>query len=39
MKVSELKNAAEQFLISHGDGEVKIIWEIGCFEEGYDPEY
>jgi hypothetical protein len=39
MKVSQLKNAAEQFLISHGDGEVKLVWELGCFEEGYNPDY
>ena len=39
MKVSQLKTAAEQFLISHGDGEVKIVWEVGCFEEGYNAEY
>lgn len=39
MKISQLKNAAEQFLISHGDGEVLLAWEVGCFEEGYSPDY
>lgn len=36
MKVSSLKNYAEQFLIDHGDGEVKILWEQGLFDEGFD---
>lgn len=39
MKVSQLKNAAEQFMILHGDAEVLLIWEKGCFEEGYNPDY
>ena len=39
MKVSQLKNATEQFLISHGDAEVMLCWEEGVFLEGYDPEH
>lgn len=38
MKVSELKLACELFLLHHPDTEVKMIWEQGVFDEGYDPE-
>lgn len=37
MKVSELKLACEKFLLSHPDTEVKMIWEQGVFDEGYNP--
>lgn len=39
MKVSQLKNAAEQFMILHGDGEVELCWEEGCFLEGYSNDH
>jgi hypothetical protein len=39
MKVSELKLACEEFLLVHGDTEVKILWEEGVISENYDPEY
>jgi len=39
MKVSQLKNAAEQFMILHGDGEVQLCWEEGCFMEGYSSDH
>jgi len=39
MKVSQLKNAAEQFMILHGDGEVQLCWEEGCFLEGYSSDH
>jgi hypothetical protein len=38
MKVSELKIACEEFLLVHGDTEVKILWEEGVISENYDPE-
>lgn len=36
MKVSELKRAAEEFLLENGDQEVKLLWEAGVFTEGFD---
>ena len=39
MKVSELKLACEEFLLVHGDTEVKILWEEVVISENYDPEY
>lgn len=39
MKVSELKLAAEEFLLEHGDQEVKLLWEEGVINEGFDPQY
>ena len=36
MKVSELKLAAEEFLLENGDQEVKLLWEAGVFSEGFD---
>lgn len=39
MKVSQLKTAAEQFMILHGDGEIQLCWEEGCFIEGYHSEH
>ena len=39
MKVSALKLACEEFLLLHGDTEVKILWEEGVISEKYDPEF
>jgi hypothetical protein len=39
MKVSELKLACEEFLLEHGDEEVKLLWEEGALTEGFDPKY
>jgi len=39
MKVSELKNACEEFLLEHGDEEVKLLWEQGVIDEGFDAKY
>jgi hypothetical protein len=39
MKVSELKLACEEFLLEHGDEEVKLLWEEGTLTEGFDPKY
>ena len=38
MKVSQLKLACEEFLLVHGDTEVKILWEEGVISEKYDPD-
>ena len=39
MKVSQLKLACEEFLLEHGDQEVKLLWEQGAIDEGFDPKY
>ena len=40
MKVSELIRAAEDFLLDNGgDGEVKLLWEKGVFDEGFNAAY
>jgi len=36
MKVSQLKLACEEFLLEHGDQEVKLLWEQGAIDEGFD---
>lgn len=36
MKVSELKLACEEFLLEHGDQEVKVLREQGIIDEGFD---
>lgn len=36
MKVSELKLAAEEFLLENGDQEVRLLWEEGVMLEGFD---
>jgi hypothetical protein len=36
MKVSQLKAAAEEFIILHGDADVKILWEEGVITEGFN---
>jgi hypothetical protein len=39
MKVSQLKLACEEFLLDHGDQEVRLLWEQGAIDEGFDPKY
>ena len=39
MKVSQLKLACEEFLLEHGDQEVKLLWEQGAIDEGFDSKY
>ncbi len=39
MKVSQLKLACEEFLLEHGDQEVKLYWEEGALTEGFDSKY
>jgi hypothetical protein len=39
MKVSQLKLACEEFLLEHGDQDVKLLWEQGAIDEGFDPKY
>lgn len=39
MKVSQLKLACEEFLLEHGDQDVKLLWEQGTIDEGFDPKY
>lgn len=35
MKVSELKLAAETFLLENGDADVMLLYEDGCYEDGF----
>jgi hypothetical protein len=39
MKATQLKSALDEFILLHGDGEVKILWEEGVFLEGFNAEY
>ena len=39
MKVSQLKLSCEEFLLEHGDQEVKLLWEQGTIDEGFDSKY
>lgn len=39
MKVSQLKLACEEFLLEHGDQDVKLLWEEGAITEGFDSKY
>jgi hypothetical protein len=39
MKVSQLKLACEEFLLEHGDQDVKLLWEQGTIDEGFDSKY
>jgi hypothetical protein len=39
MKVSQLKLTCEEFLLEHGDQDVKLLWEEGVITEGFDPKY
>ncbi len=39
MKVSQLKLACEEFVLEHGDQEVKLLWEQGTIDDGFDSKY
>jgi hypothetical protein len=39
MKVSQLKLACEEFLLEHGDQEVKLLWEQGVIDDGFNFKY
>ena len=36
MKVSQLKLACEEFILEHGDQDVKLLWEQGAIDEGFN---
>lgn len=38
INVSQLVAAGQSFIEQHGDGEVKLLWEQGVFDENYDPQ-